>query len=96
MEYAAFLARVSGVVQGVGFRYFTYREATALDLTGYVKNLVDGSVEVFSEGPKSSLQEFLKIIRIGPRFGYVKDIKIEWLPYEKKYEKFSISHDYGY
>lgn len=96
MDYAALLVRVSGVVQGVGFRYFTYREASLLNLTGYVKNLVDGRVEVYAEGPKSLLNQFLDTLRIGPRFGHIDDIEVEWQKYVKKFEKFSIITDYGY
>jgi acylphosphatase len=96
MDYTSFRAKVSGLVQGVGFRYFAYREASKLNITGYVKNMVDGRVEVFAEGPKALLIEFLANLRVGPSFGRVEDIDLEWLDYEKKFDSFSISTDYGY
>jgi acylphosphatase len=59
MDKVAFKAYVAGAVQGVGFRYFTYQEANRLELSGYVKNLADGQVEVFAEGLKNHLDQFL-------------------------------------
>jgi acylphosphatase len=95
MDYTSFRARVSGLVQGVGFRYFVYREATELSITGFVKNMADGRVEIWAEGPKPLLLEFLASLRVGPRFGRVEDVDLEWFDYEKKYDSFSIKTDYG-
>lgn len=52
-------ARVFGMVQGVGFRYWTMGKAEELGLSGQVKNLNDGSVSVTAEGPKQQVQELL-------------------------------------
>ena len=52
-------ARVFGVVQGVGFRFWTMGKAEELGLTGLVKNLDDGSVSVIAEGPQHRIQELL-------------------------------------
>ncbi|MDQ0679854.1 acylphosphatase [Arthrobacter pascens] len=52
-------ARVFGVVQGVGFRFWTMGKAEDLGLTGTVKNLDDGSVDVVAEGPRERIQDFL-------------------------------------
>jgi len=50
------VARVSGLVQGVGFRYATIRQAHAIGgITGYVRNASDGSVEVVAEGDRKSV-----------------------------------------
>jgi acylphosphatase len=57
---------VSGRVQGVGFRWFVMREATRLDLAGYVRNLPDGSVEVVAEGPPAGLASLESALRHGP------------------------------
>ncbi|XAS68192.1 acylphosphatase [Micrococcaceae bacterium Sec5.7] len=51
-------ARVTGVVQGVGFRYWTARKADELGLTGSVRNDDDGSVAVVAEGPQPVIIEF--------------------------------------
>lgn len=52
-----------GNVQGVGFRYTTSRLAAAFDVTGYVKNLPDGRVEVVAEGDRDEIDRFIKSIR---------------------------------
>lgn len=57
---------VSGSVQGVGFRYWAVREARFLNLTGWVSNLPNGSVEVVAEGPRHALLDFLGSLRTGP------------------------------
>ena len=51
-------ARVTGMVQGVGFRYWTARKADELGLTGSVRNDDDGSVAVVAEGPQPDIVEF--------------------------------------
>ena len=94
MEKTAFKAVVSGTVQGVGYRYFASREASLFDITGYVKNLPDGRVEVFAEGRREELDQFITRLRRGPRFGYVKDLEIEWLDYEGRFRKFGIESGY--
>ena len=57
---------ISGRVQGVGFRYFTVREARQLDLVGTVANLPDGRVEVEVAGDAAALDEFKNRLREGP------------------------------
>lgn len=67
---------VRGRVQGVGFRYFTFKWAERLGIYGWVKNLFDGSVEIEAEGKKNDLDEFMKKVKEGPRFGYVETAEI--------------------
>jgi acylphosphatase len=69
---------VSGLVQGVGFRYFTARQARALDLTGFVRNLPDGRVEVVAEGVRGALETFVAAVREGPPGAVVRDVRVEW------------------
>lgn len=57
--------RVYGVVQGVGFRYFTEHQARKLGLTGYVRNMPDGSVEVLACGTALQVEALLDWIRAG-------------------------------
>jgi acylphosphatase len=57
----------SGRVQGVGFRYQTKRQATGFELSGTVRNLLDGRVELIAEGERSELEEFRKAIRDDPQ-----------------------------
>ncbi len=63
--------QVFGRVQGVGFRYACYRQACSLGLTGWVRNLPDGSVEIVAEGPSAALQSFGTWCRHGPTFADV-------------------------
>jgi acylphosphatase len=57
---------VSGMVQGVGFRWFVARHARALGLAGYARNLPDGRVEVVVSGPEESLPALEQLLRAGP------------------------------
>ena len=61
--YACAHITVSGVVQGVGYRFYAMREAKLLGLTGYVKNRANGNVESKVEGPKSIVEEYIKSLR---------------------------------
>jgi acylphosphatase len=81
---------VEGLVQGVGFRWFAARHAQGRNLRGYVRNCVDGSVEIDAEGEKTLLEEFLGELRTGPRSAMVRDIEIEWLPPARAGEGFHI------
>jgi len=83
---------VKGVVQGVGYRYFAYNEARKLGLTGYVRNLIDGSVESVVEGKKESILEYIKALRRGPAFAHVTFVDVEWDSFEGKYSTFRITY----
>jgi acylphosphatase len=69
---------VNGLVQGVGFRWFTARRAEALGLTGFVRNRNDGSVEIEAEGESSLLEDLVRQVKGGPRSAHVTDLRIEW------------------
>lgn len=81
---------VQGMVQGVGFRYFVQRQAMKLNLTGYVRNLYNGDVEIVAEGERSLIEEFIKEVKVGPRTAYVKDLKIEWKEPQNKHKGFDV------
>ncbi len=72
--------RITGMVQGVGFRYTAAREAGRLGIKGYVKNMRDGSVCIEAEGEKAEMDEFVRWCRTGPRHGYVDEVEIDSLP----------------
>jgi acylphosphatase len=59
--------RIGGSVQGVGYRYFAVRAAESCGVTGFVRNLDDGSVEVRARGDREGLESFLDSLRIGPK-----------------------------
>jgi acylphosphatase len=70
---------VRGRVQGVGFRYFVDDQARALGLSGWVRNLDDGStVEAVAEGPEDRLRDFEARLRHGPRFARVESLESTW------------------
>jgi acylphosphatase len=66
---------IRGHVQGVGYRYFAQRAAAALDVTGYARNLDDGSVEVYAAGPAEKLSDLAARLRQGPRWADVRGVE---------------------
>jgi acylphosphatase len=74
---AAFRFRVRGRVQGVGFRYFVLREAEERSLTGFARNLADGSVEVIAEGPDEGVRDLEARLRVGSAFSRVEAVEAE-------------------
>jgi acylphosphatase len=81
---------VSGRVQGVAYRYFVERRAAEIPVTGWVRNLRDGRVEIMAEGEKADLESFLGVLRQGPRMANVDDLDILWEEYRGDYEDFRI------
>jgi acylphosphatase len=71
---------VHGRVQGVGFRYFVMREASALGLDGWVMNLGDGSVRCAAEGADDPLQALIARLRVGPAGAHVRELDLAWRP----------------
>lgn len=65
---------IRGRVQGVGFRWFVHREASELDLRGWVRNTEDGEVEVVAAGEPEDLDELRQSLRRGPRGSRVDGI----------------------
>ncbi len=82
--------RVEGQVQGVGFRYFTKRTAQALQLTGWVRNCADGSVEALLEGPEEFVSCALVDLRQGPASGHVEALHSEKHPYRGEFDSFVV------
>jgi acylphosphatase len=72
---AARLYLVRGRVQGVGYRDYAQRTASALGLTGYARNLDDGRVEVYAAGPPDKLSDLAAALRKGPRFADVRGME---------------------
>lgn len=78
------------MVQMVGFRFFVERRARQSGLSGYVRNLPDGRVEVEAEGEKGLLEELVKECRVGPAAAQVNDVKVIWKPYLAEFSRFTI------
>jgi len=74
---------IHGLVQGVLFRSNTKRVADNLNISGFVRNLPDGSVEVVAEGDKDKLDEFLKFCKVGPDRANVEKIDHKEEPFFK-------------
>lgn len=83
-------ARVSGEVQGVGYRAYARRRAQMLGLYGYARNLADGSVEVVAEGPRDALEQLLIVLRRGPSSASVEDAQPTWSDSTGEFSMFSI------
>ena len=71
---------VSGRVQGVGFREFTWRTADRLGVGGWVRNLSDGRVEVVADGERPALDALVSAVRMGPAGAFVRDVHQDWQP----------------
>jgi acylphosphatase len=85
---------VSGTVQGVGFRFFAQRVARRLGLSGYVKNLRDGRLEVYAIGFAPQLLALRNELERGPQGAAVTEVFDEDAAVEEKYAcGFSIEHD---
>ncbi len=82
---------VYGRVQGVGFRYFTWKEAERIGIKGTVRNCVDGSVEIVAEGNDDQLQDFYNWLKVGPRTASVERVLKDNIE-NKCYPDFSIIH----
>lgn len=85
-------ARVTGRVQGVGFRHFTRTTARNQQLTGWVRNEPDGSVRLEAEGPRSALQVLLDAVHEGPRAARVDEVTSEWGAAADAFDQFAVRH----
>lgn len=73
------LAHITGRVQGVFYRQSTCETAARLGLTGWVRNLPDGSVEALFEGPQATVEQALCWCRQGPPRATVTAVEVTWL-----------------
>lgn len=85
-----FQATVRGRVQGVGFRVYTRDCAQRRQVTGWVKNQPDGSVQVYAEGDEMALTDFLTDLYRGPILSHVRDIDLEWNRADRRFQQFEI------
>ncbi len=80
----------SGRVQGVGFRYTAERFALDLNLTGWVKNLPDGRVELVCEGPKEKIEELFAQIQKSQLGPHIKKVACEWMKADGCFKDFQV------
>jgi acylphosphatase len=89
--YASAFITIRGLVQGVGYRYFAYNQATQLDLKGYVRNNPDSSVESYVEGLRTDIEIYVEALRRGPRMSRVTAVDVNWAENQNRYDKFDIT-----
>lgn len=82
---------VIGRVQGVGFRWYVIRQGKSLGLTGWARNVRDGSVEVWAEGLESSLDSLESALMDGPSGAQVKEVQVETKPSTGRFNGFEIT-----
>ncbi len=80
MEKKAVTLRIFGRVQGVGFRYYTQKKAQELNITGYVRNMPDGSVYIEAEGDPDVLEQFVLWCETGPDWARVSKVEKQYQP----------------
>ena len=81
---------ISGWVQGVAFRYKTKGAACEYQVTGWVKNKADGTVEAVFEGDKTQVQSVISWCEKGPRMAVVKEVAVTWEEYTGNFSDFDI------
>jgi acylphosphatase len=74
---SAALLTVSGLVQGVGYRAWTVRQAQRLGLAGWVRNMPSGEVETLAQGDKKSLDAFVEALNSGPPYSRVDRVTVQ-------------------
>jgi acylphosphatase len=80
----------TGHVQGVGFRFTAHRMASRRHLTGFVRNLSDGTVEMLAQGPAEDIEECIRGIKEALA-GYVRETIIDEVPPDPKHTDFKIT-----
>ena len=83
---------ISGVVQGVGFRYYCYNRARNLGLTGWVKNNPDNTVSAQVEGDRSLIESLIAELRVGPQSAVVSDVNVEWIEFKEGFSDFKVTY----
>ncbi len=91
-DRAALRSVVSGRVQGVMFRAFAVRQANSLGLSGFTRNLPDGTVEVVAEGERAQLESLVDRLKEGPPFAIVEKVETAWSAPTGKYAGFDIRY----
>ncbi len=82
---------IRGRVQGVFFRDHTRKWALSLGLTGWVRNLADGRVEVMVEGDQKAIEGLITRLGEGPPLSHVEDVDVDWEDYKGEFDDFNIT-----
>lgn len=86
-------AVVTGMVQGVGFRYSAVEQARRLGVGGWVRNRLDGSVEVEAQGIAAAVAQFISWLKVGPRWSQVEHVAVTGIPVEPERGAFGVHAD---
>jgi acylphosphatase len=81
---------VEGRVQGVGYRNYAQRHAERLGLAGFIMNLNDGRVRARAEGPRPSIEEFVRALEKGPPLSHVDTVNVRWVPSSGRFAGFDV------
>ncbi|MFH0864356.1 MAG: acylphosphatase [Candidatus Gottesmanbacteria bacterium] len=81
---------ITGFVQGIGFRSFIRSQAKKLGLTGWVRNLHNGRVEILVQGEEEKIKKLIEACREGPSMAEVDDLTIEWNEKNEIFDSFRI------
>ncbi len=93
VDYERIEVRLTGRVQGVGFRAFTRRAGRSLErVTGWVRNEPDGSVKLVAEGPPDNLDSLLRSVREGPRHADVENVSVSRSEPTGEFDRFTIRY----
>lgn len=87
-EVETLRVRVTGKVQGVGFRMAAVRRAHSLGVAGWVRNLEDGSVEAILQGAHDSVDQMLSWLHVGPPAARVDGLECEEMREDRLYDRF--------
>ena len=82
--------KITGKVQGVGFRYYVLRQAQELGIRGWVSNKPNGDVEALAQGEKEGLDHFITKVEQGPAFSRVENVSLNWVNEAEKYFDYEI------
>ena len=82
--------KITGKVQGVGFRFFVQQQAQELDINGWVSNKSNGDVEALAQGKKADVEQFIVKVKEGPSFSRVDNVNLEWMNKGEQYFGFEI------
>lgn len=81
---------VKGIVQGVGYRFFTVAAAKRLNIKGWVRNKLDGTVEAVAQGSPTQLEQFIKELKQGPSGAVVEEVLVNYKSPATVYSNFNV------
>lgn len=83
---------IRGRVQGVFYRASAHEKAIELELTGWVRNSADKTVEIVAEGERENLDALIEWCNVGPPDAYVTDVDVNWEPYIGEFREFLVKY----